>query len=797
MIKINSTHNSFLKYKTYFQCFCIILFIFLIALCFFCFNYVLKANLDLSEISKLNIYIKVIFISTILFLIITFIFYFFGFNSLFKLVNQNFLDLELKNKELTHINKEVEKTLKISSNINHELSRSNIELSIKENENLAIQEQLKKSLTLIQNSKVDFEKTNKLFQSQSQDLYDLYNNAPIGYFTLDKNGNLTSVNKTALFWIGYTQTEVDENPKFEFYVAESSKSEYLKAVEKAIISGKFINILLNAVHKNGYEMAFSLNAYTLYDDKNEVTKIRCTCIDMRQQIKHENELKKALLQTENANKAKTEFLNMLSHELRTPIHGIIGNSSLLRSSILNQTQQNYVNDIEKNGDYLSKMIQNILDYIQLDTHKIEFNYKTFNIKETIKSAVEKSKQKVINPKVEISVLIEEMEEENFISDEVRLEQALVEIITNSLVFTKNGTISIKIKQVRVSNSLYRLCFEITDTGIGIEDEDLKIIFLPFKQISETHSRNSGGTGLGLALTQKIIFALNGQIEVFSKIGKGTTVQFHIEAKSENQGKTKTKNVNYTLSKNPLEAKILVAEDTEMNQVLLLSMLRNLGLKADLAIDGLQALEKATHTFYDLILMDISMPVKDGITASKEILEFYKNRKIKPIIVAVTANSLIGDKEKYIEAGMADCLSKPLKQEHLKEMIGKFFETDYKENTIFSKLIFDTLLDWTIINQIKETALSLENDLDKVIFSMAKKDIPEFINEAEALLINGKKEDVQKMFHKIKGAAWSSGLKTLGDTCKNYEEDLKNGKENVDFTAIHHIAKMSFDALEKV
>ncbi len=758
-------------------------------------------KLDQSTSEKISNLVKTLYILAFFTLLTIILLYIVVLRPSYKLINKSITSIENKNIELICSNDKLTTTLENLQTINQELAKSNSELYIKETENLFIQAELKNALEESKKAKIEIENNAILLKSQREDLYDLYNNAPTGYFTLDKHGKIITVNKTALSWIGYTQSEVDKNNLFENYIAPISLTDYKKAFVKAVESGKFFGILLFATHKEGYEIAFSMNAFTLYDTNHEVAKIRCTCMDMRERLKHELELTKAFNQTETANKAKTQFLSIMSHELRTPIHGIVGNSSLLKNTQLNQQQLLYLQNIDKNSDFLTTIIQQILDYIQLDTHKIELHLQYFDIVNTIENTIKKSQNKITNTNVSIETTFENILSKSLISDVNRIEQVLYELITNSLKFTPIGKIEIKIKQSKISNKKYKSTIDIIDTGIGIEENEIQNIFIPFKQISENLNRESQGTGLGLAISQKIIHLLGGTIEVVcSEKNKGTHIRFTFEAKSEEQIlEIQTKETpKKTINKKIDQTKILAVDDSDMNLMLINSMLKNLNFDVELALNGQVAFEMATKKHYDFILMDIQMPVMDGITATKEIQKYYQNDPIKPIIIAVTANNVVGDHESYLAAGMDDCLPKPLKQESLKNKLLHYYnDIIVFENKESDNDKTDDLIDHSIIEQIKETAAQLQNDLDKIIFEMAKNDIPKFIKEAEELYKLQNISDLGKILHKIKGAAWSSGLKKIGNICEEFEKELKNETYNLDFFVLQTTCKRTFIALENL
>lgn len=453
------------------------------------------------------------------------------------------------------------------------------------------------------------------------------------------------------------------------------KSDYLKSTlfyaEKAFEGEKvFFEKNVKDFLNNDRWLEVSINPILVNTEINSVT-IYVRDITERKLI--ENELIKAKEQAESATKIKSEFLSTMSHEIRTPMNGVIGMSELLEKTELNEEQKDYIKTIQSSGKLLLSIINDILDFSKIESGTIELEKINFNLKDFINNIFKMFSNQIYEKNLLLTSDISNDLPENITTDPTRLRQVIVNLISNAIKFTNAGEIKVIVSCVeKNSNDEIKIQFCIQDTGIGLAEEQIKILFKPFTQADSSTTRKYGGTGLGLAISKKIIELLNGEIWVESKEGKGSSFYFIINtsfSKNENNSNLdKTSDLvldNY--SKNSLN--ILLAEDNDINQKLAKHMFKKLGYQIDIASNGKQAFEMIKSNDYDIVFLDVQMPEMDGIETSKAIISHYGS--LRPKIIAMTANAMPEDKDRCFNAGMDDYLTKPISLGILQEAINKW------------------------------------------------------------------------------------------------------------------------------
>ncbi len=378
---------------------------------------------------------------------------------------------------------------------------------------------------------------------------------------------------------------------------------------------------------------------------------------------------------EEALRYKSEFLANMSHEIRTPINGIIGMSEFLDNTRLDTKQAEYVRIVRSSANSLLNLINDILDFSKLEAGKIELENLDFDLYEhvddTVKSMTFKAEEKGLELKKEIAPDVPQA----FKGDPTRLRQVLLNLISNALKFTEVGSVTVRVSLEDESESDHTVKFEVIDTGIGISEEGMQRLFKSFSQVDASTTRNYGGTGLGLVISKSLSELMGGKIGVESDEGKGSTFWFTVrmvKSAMEKVEKLRKADEGPTAHDMP-KLKILLAEDNLVNQKVASIHLEKIGHKVDVAVNGLAAFEAYTKGDYNLIFMDIQMPEADGIESTGLIRRWEKKQADKPHIpiVAMTANAMKGDKERCMEAGMDDYISKPFTAKALKEILSKY------------------------------------------------------------------------------------------------------------------------------
>ena len=390
---------------------------------------------------------------------------------------------------------------------------------------------------------------------------------------------------------------------------------------------------------------------------------------------------------EKANNAKSTFLAVMSHEIRTPLSGILGLISLLKKSGLNEKQNHYLQLVEKSSEWLHRVISDGLDFSKVEANELIIDLTPFSLPRALADLVS-FYQGVADAKgIQFTSSIDPNLPDCIAGDKVKLMQILNNLLANACKFTEEGEVGLSVAATHSDETKVAISFKVTDTGIGIANDEIDNVFKPFKQADSSTSRKFGGTGLGLTIADRIVHLMGGKITVNSKKGMGSDFKFTLVFPLAEFLKTTAPSRNED-NKLPLwlrPPRILLVEDHEINQEVLRQLLEVAGCEVGVATDGSQAVDLAHRQDWDLVFMDCQMPVVDGYEATRQIRKSALPRNAALPIIALTAHVTVADKNRCLTAGMSDYLGKPCTLDDITAMLRKWLTTLLSEDSLIEKV----------------------------------------------------------------------------------------------------------------
>lgn len=429
----------------------------------------------------------------------------------------------------------------------------------------------------------------------------------------------------------------------------------------------------------GHTFWGAFNFRFIHYRNEKLTLIRISNIAWRKTL--EDNLYGALRRANSSLEVRRNFIANMSHELRTPMNGVIGMTSLLGHTDLSDAQKGYINIIKSSGDLMLKVINDVLDFSSLDAGKMELDKTNEDIRVVVKECCDLLTAEAMDKQLPIEYSFSASVPEMLRLDSLRVRQIILNLLSNAVKFTQLGGIELTVNARPRIEGKYKIEIAVHDTGVGIPREKVKTIFKAFTQADPSTTRMFGGTGLGLSISSGLANLMGGTIACKSKVGEGSTFTLSFKAESveidsENQREAVLV-VNQDFDESEAQQaplylldrsiKILLAEDNIVNQKVALSMLNKLGYQAELAINGQEAFEMASDGEYDLIILDLQMPIKGGLEAARDIRNLAINQ---PYIAAFTANVMEEDRTESFRAGMDDFLAKPVILDDLSELCKK-------------------------------------------------------------------------------------------------------------------------------
>lgn len=488
-----------------------------------------------------------------------------------------------------------------------------------------------------------------------------FDNSEVVMYTHDLKGNFTSMNSVGARIIGVSEGEMKNKNILDIipFKSKASFPYYLKELEE---KGKSKG-LMQVINNSGREVTWMYNNVVVESAKG-VKYVLGNVMDITDRIELERDLNESKKLAEFNAKMKDLFLANMSHEIRTPMNAITGFTRLLGDTKLNYEQEDYLKSINTASTNLLNIINDILDFSKIESGQVNIENVEFNLHDLVSSV-----ERLLRPNAEaknlrLAIIMDESVPMSIIGDPTRLSQILTNLISNAIKFTEKGFVKLEVSLLKDDAESTQLKFNVFDSGIGIPKDKIQVIFERFTQANTDTTRKYGGTGLGLSISKSLVELQSGSFHVESEVGKGSCFGFEIPFKKVIEHERETSIVEKSILKHS-GLKVLLVEDNILNIKLALKVLEKQGFIAQVAENGKIAVDMVAKETFDVILMDLQMPEMDGYQATEYIRETLG---LSTPIIAMTAHSLVGEKEKCIEMGMQDYLPKPFSQEQLYEKI---------------------------------------------------------------------------------------------------------------------------------
>lgn len=499
------------------------------------------------------------------------------------------------------------------------------------------------------------------------------------------------------------------------------------------------------------------------------------CRDITQRKKDAEELQRA-------QKAKEQFLANISHEIRTPINGIAGMAALLTQNPSDAEQSLYLSAIQSASENLKVIINDILDLASIESGKLNFEKIAFNLSEMFYSLKSTFDHQAREKRIALQFDLEPEANQLVVGDPVRLNQILINLISNALKFTHRGRIDVKCAVFKREKKTVHLRFEVTDTGIGIPQDKLFTIFESFSQADASVTRKYGGTGLGLTIVKQLVELQGGHISVKSVLDQGSSFSFVLPYEL---SKLKTSSAHAYAVKGKTDKtlrglRVLLVEDNDINRLYANTILKNWGCVTMVAENGFVAVEKVKDETFDAVLMDVQMPVMDGFEATKLIRALDNRAKRTVPVIALTANATRKDFEKCLAEGMDDCLTKPFTPDDLFKILTRYRPASNAVTSATASKETESRRSRIDFSYLKTVSNNNEEFIREIIDTFIDT-IPEHLHQIKTCLLINDWEEVARVVHKIKSSLSLLGLQDVKNLAIEIENSIKDESQAAQFT----------------
>ncbi|MBT8190629.1 MAG: PAS domain S-box protein [Bacteroidia bacterium] len=615
---------------------------------------------------------------------------------------------------------------------------------------------------------ITLRRNQELMIKQSEEKYrGMMENMELGLMEVDDDGVIQKVYDRFAEMTGYTKEELFGKNANDLLLDEESRR-IMSDVDNKRKKGKEGVYEIQVTCKDGKKKWMLISGSPFYDHVGKFKGTLGIHYDISDRKRLEDELIKARELAEKAQQAEQEYLANMSHEIRTPLNAITGMIHLLDETPLNNEQKEYIEILGSSSNILLSLISDILDISKIDAGTLEVKAKRFDMKNIAENLIRTYSIKAYDKDLNFDLKLDQIFENNVIGDPDLINQVLLNLMSNAEKFTSSGKIELTIQKISGDENESLIRFSVKDTGIGIEKEYVQNIFHNFKQASREIRDKYGGTGLGLTIAKKIVELLRGELKVDSELGSGSNFYFDIPLKLTDIPVTKTRISEE--KEEQLMARILVVEDNKVNQKYITKLLEKWEYEYETVFNGQEALDLYKDQDFDLIFMDLQMPVMDGFETTKHIRNMSGPKSNIPII-ALTASTFLSKKELALEGGMTDFISKPFKPATLSEMIKKQLRSQKADDNLSDSSPFSRALNIGFLKEIYEEDYSYAKEMFGLFLQSYKEELEQLDKHIEETNIGLAKRSI----HKIKpsfGMVGLSGVSEKFDLMEGYD-DIRN------------------------
>lgn len=617
------------------------------------------------------------------------------------------------------------------------------------------------------------------------------------YARVDRKGRITMISPSVFKRMGYTPDEVMGQDITQYFI---DANEIRHAMFKLGRNHSLRNFEASMRRKDGSERQFMFNMLMLNDGSGSDSVVAVLARDITELKRQSAELVKAKNEAERSLKVKEQFLANMSHEIRTPMNGVIGMIDLLNDTQLDEEQRSYVKTVKRSSETLLNILNDILDLSKIEAGKMVLHESPVAFKEIFEKLIALFGQQANSKNNDLTYHLGADLPTFVIADQTRLLQVLSNLTSNAIKFTENGTIRVEASLLSKHGKFNRIRVEVKDSGIGISQQNINLLFNSFSQVDTSSRKSFGGTGLGLAISKELAMLMKGEIGVDSIVGMGSSFWFTIELKetsiSPTQQTTEVAEIALANFFSAYHPKVLLVDDNAVNRKVASEILRKSGCIVTTVDSGPAAISEVQKTHenkdeagFDVIFMDIQMPDMDGVETTRNLRKQFGNQL--PTIVAMTAYSMREDRERFISQGLDDYIAKPIRAQSLIAKVKELTDSNRaKQNTAVAlpakpaPAVIDPnvpVIDEAIVGQLRDIG---GQELVDSIMEEFVTEATDLVNGALAAYDFGDIPTVKSHLHTLKGSAGTIGVARVADIARTAEGKLKVNDTSGLLDALH-------------